>query len=219
MKKYRLAIILLTFLPLVVTALALPALPESIPAHYNFAGEVDRWGSKYETLIFPAINVIFALIMVQVMRIASRQEGGGENNDRICGLITVLCLVLFDAMALYFLWLAFQQTGNLAELAVDVNQLTMALVGVMLVILGNVMPKTRRNSMLGLRTTFSQKNDSAWKISQRVGGAGLMITGAVMVLAAIFSRGMLCMMLCLAALVIGSTASVIIAGRAVAKSE
>lgn len=219
MKKYRLAIILLTFLSLAVTLMALPALPESIPAHYGFSGEVDRWGSKYETLIFPAINVGFALIMVQVMRIASRQEGGGENNERICGLITVLCLVLFDAMALYFLWLAFQQTGNLADLSVDVNQLTMALLGVMLVILGNVMPKTRRNSMLGLRTTFSQKSDDAWKISQRIGGAGLMITGVVMALIALMTRGLLCMMLCLAALLIGCTAAVIAAGRAVSKTE
>jgi len=219
MKKYRLAIILLIILPLAVTALALPMLPESIPAHFNMAGEVDRWGSKYETLIFPAINVIFALTMVQVMRIASRQEGGGENNERICGLVTVLCLALFDAMALYFLWTAFAQTGNLADLAVDIHQLTMGLVGVMLVILGNVMPKTRRNSMLGLRTTFSMKSDSAWKISQRVGGAGLMITGAVMAVTAILTRGMLCMLLCLAALIIGSTASVMIAARAAAKIE
>lgn len=219
MKKYRLVIVLLTLLPLAATLVALPMLPESVPAHYNAAGEADRWGSKYETLIFPAINVVFALIMVQVMRIAARQEGAGENNERICGLVTVLSLVLFDAMALYFLWLAFQQAGSLGELPVDVNQLIMALLGVMLVILGNVMPKTRRNSMLGLRTAFSQKSDDAWKISQRIGGAGLMITGVVMVLIALITRGMLCMALCLAALVVGSTAAVIIAGRAVSKIE
>lgn len=219
MKKYRFAIILLTFLPLAATLIALPMLPESIPAHYNAAGEVDRWGSKYETLIFPAINVIFALIMVPVMRIAARQEGGGENNERICGLATVLSLVLFDAMALYFLWTAFAQAGNLNDLPVDVNQLIMALLGVMLVILGNVMPKARRNSMLGLRTTFSQKSDDAWKISQRIGGAGLMITGVVMVLIALMTRGILCMMLCLAALALGCTAAVIAAGRAVSKIQ
>ena len=219
MKKYGLAILLLAFLPLVVTLAVLPALPDTIPAHFNAAGEVDRWGGKHELLIFPRITIGFAIILAQVMRFAARQEGGGTNNERILGLTTVLSLVLFDAMALYFLWIAFTQTESLNDLPVDVNQLTMGILGVMLIILGNVMPKARRNGILGLRTSFSQKSDDAWKISQRIGGAGLMITGVVMVIAAVLTRGLLCMMLCLAALLIGCTASVIIAGRAVSKIE
>jgi len=219
MKKYCLAIILLTLLPLLATLIALPLLPESIPAHYNAAGEADRWGSKYEVLIFPALNIGFTILMAQVARFVSKQEGDGENNDRICGLATLLCLILFDAMAAYFLWTAFAQAGNLGELAVDIHQITMGIVGLMLIILGNVMPKTRRNSLLGLRTGFSQKSDDAWKISQRIGGAGLMLTGVVMVGLVLLTRGMLCMMLCLAALIIGSTASVIVAGVQVSKMK
>ncbi len=30
-------------------------LPDKVPAHYNFAGEVDRWGSKWELWIFPGL--------------------------------------------------------------------------------------------------------------------------------------------------------------------
>ncbi|WP_153733129.1 DUF1648 domain-containing protein [Sporosarcina obsidiansis] len=32
-------------------------LPDRIPAHFGAAGEVDRWGSKYELLILPAIGI------------------------------------------------------------------------------------------------------------------------------------------------------------------
>ncbi len=219
MKKYRLAIILLALLPLVATLIALPLLPESIPAHFNAAGEADRWGSKYEVLIFPALNIVFVILMALVARFVAKQEGGGENNDRICGLATLLCLILFDAMAAYFLYTAFVQAGSLGELAVDIHQITMGIVGAMLIILGNVMPKTRRNGLLGLRTGFSQKSDDAWKISQRVGGAGLMLTGVVMVGLALLTRGMLCMILSLVALIIGSTGSVIVAGIRVSKME
>lgn len=44
---------LLSLVPLIITAAALQFLPESVPMHYNMAGQIDRWGSKYENLIFP----------------------------------------------------------------------------------------------------------------------------------------------------------------------
>lgn len=33
-------------------------LPAEVPAHYNAAGEVDRWGSKWEIIIMPIIACI-----------------------------------------------------------------------------------------------------------------------------------------------------------------
>ncbi|WP_246943627.1 DUF1648 domain-containing protein [Bacillus pinisoli] len=38
-------------------------LPEQVPAHYNGAGEVDRWGSKWELLILPGIGMFMLLLM------------------------------------------------------------------------------------------------------------------------------------------------------------
>lgn len=38
-------------------------LPNEIPAHYNIAGEVDRWGSKWEMLIMPIIAMLMWLSM------------------------------------------------------------------------------------------------------------------------------------------------------------
>lgn len=47
MKKKKIVYILM-YLPLVVALIALPYLPEKIPAHYGFDNQVDRWGSKSE---------------------------------------------------------------------------------------------------------------------------------------------------------------------------
>ncbi|RSK29730.1 DUF1648 domain-containing protein [Bhargavaea beijingensis] len=33
-------------------------LPEQVPAHYNAAGEVDRWGSKWELVMLPVIAAL-----------------------------------------------------------------------------------------------------------------------------------------------------------------
>ncbi|SDN72380.1 DUF1648 domain-containing protein [Bacillus sp. OK048] len=38
-------------------------LPDEVPAHYNALGEVDRWGSKMELLIFPIVGAFIAVLM------------------------------------------------------------------------------------------------------------------------------------------------------------
>ena len=57
----RKALWILATLPLAVTACVFQFLPDKIPAHYNFAGEIDRWGSKYENLLFPIIIIALTL--------------------------------------------------------------------------------------------------------------------------------------------------------------
>jgi len=42
---------------IVGTAILLIFTPDTIPVHYNFAGEVDRFGSKYENLIWPIFTI------------------------------------------------------------------------------------------------------------------------------------------------------------------
>ena len=38
--------------------LAWSTIPAQIPAHYNAAGEVNRWGSKSELIVLPIISVL-----------------------------------------------------------------------------------------------------------------------------------------------------------------
>ena len=39
------------------------SLPNEVPAHFNAAGEVDRWGSKTELIILPVIGALVAGLM------------------------------------------------------------------------------------------------------------------------------------------------------------
>lgn len=39
-------------------------LPDEVPAHYNAAGEVDRWGSKWELTILP-LTSFFTVMLLQ----------------------------------------------------------------------------------------------------------------------------------------------------------
>lgn len=43
-------------------------LPAEVPAHYNMAGEVDRWGSKWEMVIVPIIALMMWIGMAVLER-------------------------------------------------------------------------------------------------------------------------------------------------------
>ena len=144
MKTLRLLYTVFQLLPLAMTLAALPYLPQQIPAHYGFDGRVDRWGSKYEALILPAIVIVFGLAMRWVARRAARQQQGG-GNEKVCLLTGALSLLLFDLLTVYFLYTAFAQAEDLSAVAVDLYRLVCGFLGVFWVILGSVMPRVRKN--------------------------------------------------------------------------
>ena len=152
MKKKMVVFYSLMFLPLVVVLIALQFLPELIPAHYDMNNQVTRWGSKYETLIFPVITVLFGYFMLAMAKLSSKQEENGSNNKNVCIVTGIASLALFNAMTVYFLYADFNSIENLSSIALDLNQLVFGLLGVAMIILGNIMPKLRMNSVVGLRS-------------------------------------------------------------------
>ena len=169
MKKKMVVFYSLMFLPLVVVLIALQFLPEQIPAHYDMNNQVTRWGSKYETLIFPVITVLFGYFMLAMAKLSSKQEENGSNNKNVCIVTGIVSLALFNAMTVYFLYADFNSIENLSSIALDLNQLVFGLLGVAMIILGNIMPKLRMNSVVGLRSVWSMKNETTWKKGQRFG--------------------------------------------------
>ena len=192
MKKKMVVFYSLMFLPLVVVLIALQFLPEQIPAHYDMNNQVTRWGSKYETLIFPIITVLFGYFMLAMAKLSSKQEENGSNNKNVCIVTGIASLALFNAMTFYFLYADFNSIENLSFIALDINQLLFGLLGVSMVLLGNIMPKLRMNSVVGLRTVWSIKNETAWKKSQRFGGISFIVGGIIIIIVCFLTKGFSC---------------------------
>lgn len=172
----------LMFLPLFMVLVLLPFLPDQIPAHYGIDGEVDRWGSKYETFIFPAITVIFGFIILLITKYASKQEKSRGNNKKIGINLGIMLLLFFNILFFYFLYADFNRVENLSTMPINIQQLSFILLGVIIIILGIMMPKLEMNSMIGLRTSWSMKNEITWKKSQQFGGKSFIIVGLLMMM-------------------------------------
>lgn len=182
----------LMFLPLISALIALQFLPEQIPAHYGFSNQVTRWGSKYEALIIPVVTAVLGYFFLGIAKIAAKQEEYGNNNENVCIVAGIVTLIIFNIMTGYALYASFHKIENLSSDKLDVNQLLFGILGIAMIIIGNIMPKLRMNAVTGLKTKWSTKNETTWKKSQRFGGISYMIGGFAIVVICFFVQGIYC---------------------------
>lgn len=198
---------------LVLVLAALPFLPGRIPAHYNAAGAVDRWGSKYELLIFPGIMLPYGALWLGTCRIF-RGLSSGETGERILVIGGIVQFVVFDVITAYFLYAGLRQVENLGFLPLDLNRLLCGLSGLGLIALGNWMPKLKEPGPVGLRTPWSAKNTAVWRKCQRFGGWAFAAAGVFSVGAALLAPGARCWLWMTLALAAAGIAGAVYSRRA-----
>ena len=189
MKKLYSILYAVLLICVIGTVIFLILSPDRIPVHYNFAGEVDRIGSKYENLIWPGFAIgmgVFFLLMARIPR-----KKGEKTNEKVLMIAGVCTLVFFTLLGFYFMLKALRYDPQAASQVSydDVNRFVSIGIGALLVVLGNIMPKMRRNAMFGLRTKWSMANDNVWQKSQRFGGIASVMAGFIMIILALFVPG------------------------------
>ena len=203
---------LLILLTLIAPLAALPFLPDRIPAHYNAAGAVDRWGSKYEVLIFPVFLFPYGAVWTACGRL---WRGQTEKNAELLWVIgNMVQFAVFDFMVLYFLYADFRQTENLNFLPLDLNRLLCGVSGLGLIALGNWMPKLKEPGPVGLRTPWSVKSTAVWRKCQRFGGWALAAAGVFSAGGALLVPGAWCWLWMALALAAAGIAGAVYSRRA-----
>ncbi len=209
--KARYIIYIFVLLSILATAIFVVILPSEVPAHYNSAGELDRTGSKYEYLLFPLLNILMGSFFVLLNRYFKKR---GEKGNQLVVLVSGACVsVLFFAMTLFFLFSAYYYVSpTVREETLNTDLLyrfTAIALGAVFIVLGCFMPKTTLNSIAGLRTSWSMKNERVWQKSQKTGGIIMISGGAAELLTGIISGDLLCFILSMAVFALIFAAAVI----------
>ncbi len=182
MKKLYRIIVLLLVLSVISTAVLLILSPDVIPAHYNASGQVDRFGSKYEQLIFPGFSVLMTVFLFILLQYQKRRNAP-ETEQKILLCTLIFSLVLFLVLEIFFGIAAISYSGQSIPMNPDiVLRFIFIVTGVLLICFGNLMPKARRNAFFGLRTKWSMANDAVWQKSQRFGGISAVVCGLLLII-------------------------------------
>ena len=93
-----------------------PSIPDKLPMHYNFAGEIDRWGGKGEVLFLVVMVWILYLMISLVEHFPSVWNTGvqvtPENRMRVYRTLKYMVKTLKLAMTLVFTFLIFNTVAG-----------------------------------------------------------------------------------------------------------
>ncbi len=211
--------------PFVVTSLILQGLPDKLPMHYDLQGNIDRWGSKTEELIFPIIillltgfwHVMIAYYekkakMIPEDKAASvnKAQAVAKSNSKLLTIVGICMAVMFGVMHFAILYAScVQANAGLSTMTLDIGKLTCTLAGIFFIIIGNFLPKTKVNSIVGVRTLWSMYNENTWRLSNRLGAWLLIIAGLLTILTTVVANGNISTIMLLVYLIAASVVLII----------
>ena len=91
-------------------------LPDKIPAHYDFAGNIDRWGKKGELLIVPIMSWVLYVMITGVEQIPAIWNTGVkvtvENRYRVYRVLKYMVKSLKLIMVVDFSYMTIQSLSG-----------------------------------------------------------------------------------------------------------
>lgn len=172
---------------------------DKVPMHYDVSGNVDRYGSKYENFIFPvsiiAITIFWLIFIWHYEKKAKsgsseKEREEAKSNAKVFYFVAGGMVIMFGVMQLFFIYgNLVQERDNINYMPFDINVVVNVLLGILLIVMGNYMPKTKTNSAVGVRTPWSMKNDIVWAKSNRFGGIAGVFSGLLIIIQALLVKG------------------------------
>ena len=163
-------------------------LPDPMPAHWNSAGEIDGYMSKFwGVFLMPIITIALLGLFLIIPRIDPLKA----NIDKFIGIFNGFILA-FVAYMLYLYALTL-----FAALGIPFNMTLMLIpvVGLLFIGIGYMMGKAKRNFFIGIRTPWTLSSETVWDETHKLGSKLFMLGGAVTIVSVFLGETGICIML------------------------
>jgi uncharacterized membrane protein len=180
MRKWiPLLIVIAAFL---ASALVYPRLPETMPTHWDMSGRPDGWSNRtWGALMLP----VFLLALWALALILPKIDPRGSNYAKFQGAFEAI----IDSLMLFVLALHVVVLRASLGDPVQMQRIMPIGVGVLLIVIGNLLPRARPNWFVGIRTPWTLSSDRVWEKTHRFGGRVFVAGGLLITIAALFWVG------------------------------
>ena len=168
---------IVTLLPIVAGLILWNQLPEQIPTHWNASGEIDGWSSKP----FAVFGLPLIMVAAQWLCMLGTSADPKKENHPAKVLHLVLWIIPVLSVAL-------NTMTYMAALGkeVRIEVIMPILIGLILAIVGNYMPKCKQNYTIGIKIPWTLNSEENWNRTHRFAGwlwtfcgIALMLTGII----------------------------------------
>ncbi|MFA6846607.1 MAG: SdpI family protein, partial [Sphaerochaetaceae bacterium] len=167
---------ILCILPFIYGSFFYSQLPESVVTHFSFNDQADGYSSKAMAVYgIPSILLVTNIIVSITLDSDPRRKKAQKLTTLVKFIIPLVgnfcsLLILSYALGKYF----------------SIGRITMSLISVIMLIMGNYLPKCKQNYTIGFRLPWTLNSEENWNHTHRLAGWVWTIGSLVMLFCCIF---------------------------------
>ena len=147
-------------------------LPDApVATHFDAMGHVNGYMPRDKALAFmPIFGLILVVIMLWIIPVVMPKNGRLERSSEAYGAVVVV-------LALFLGFVHFGLIARALHYPVETPRLTLAGIGLLFVVIGNYLPKTRFNYVMGIRSPWTLSSEEVWDKTHRLAGPLYVLLG------------------------------------------
>ncbi len=189
--------IVIWILPVLYLIYVFPALPESVPMHFDAKGRADDFGSKSNHLLIMIGLAVFNILIYLLVRNVNRLDPKAINSlsTKTYRNLALAILIFLSAIHLII-------THSTAQGELSLDKALLALMGFFFAYLGWIMKEIQPNYFIGIRTPWTLEDRENWKATHSMGSRYFFWGGLFIALAAFILGRPAGLIVCISALLV-----------------
>lgn len=159
--KRELPLLLMIIAAFAVSIYFYPELPERIPTHWNFKGEINGYSNKLSgAFIMPIMNLVMYVMFLFLPALDPKKE-----NYKLFESTYIYFRYLFH---IFFICMHIMIIAAALGYMVNTGRLVMLGVSLLFMLMGNVMGRLKHNYFVGIKTPWTLANEEVWTKTHRL---------------------------------------------------
>lgn len=159
--KREIPLILIIIAAFLISIYFYPMMPEKVPTHWNFKGEIDGYSGRLSgSLIMPIINLIMYIMFIFLPALDPKRK-----NYKLFESTYIYFRYLFH---IFFLAMHIMIISASLGYIVNTTRLVMFGISLLFMLMGNVMGRVKHNYFVGIKTPWTLANEEVWRKTHRL---------------------------------------------------
>jgi len=175
--KKEIPLLIVVLIPFVYLAYIWSSLPDTVPLHWNYKGEIDDWGNKssliFITFLLSGLTYILFTVIPFIDPKKRIQTMGNKYHN-----LKFLMVLFMSALAVFIIYSAKEQS-------ITNPSFIYLAIGLLFMLLGNYMKIIKANYFIGIRTPWTLEYESIWKSTHKLAGKIWFIGGLAVVISSL----------------------------------